>query len=101
MFYEKTVIEGFLATNHHGQCSIVAHSESYNEQFRFSPATQFCRDFVRKHKETHTKTHTKIHKNTQKQKEDGQNHTQENTQKQFRRNTWKKHEIIHDNTKKT
>ena len=48
VFYEKTVIQGFLAVNHHGQCSIVAHSESYNEQFRFSEATELCREFVTK-----------------------------------------------------
>ena len=53
MFYEKSVILGFLGTNHHGQSSIVAQSESYNVQFRFSPATEFCREFLRKHRDKH------------------------------------------------
>lgn len=48
VFYEKEVIEGFLADNHHCQSSIVGKSESYNELFRHSMATEFCREFVGK-----------------------------------------------------
>ena len=50
VFYEKLVVQGFLAENHHNQSTIVGKSESYNETFRNSPATEFCRNFVVKNR---------------------------------------------------
>ena len=50
VFYEKVVIEGFLADSHHCQASIVGKSESYNELFRRSKSTEFCQKFVNKNK---------------------------------------------------
>ena len=45
------LIEGFLTDNHHCQTSIVGKSESFNEQFRTSEATEFCRKFVTNNQE--------------------------------------------------
>ena len=45
------MVDSFLADNHHCYSSIVGKSESYNEQFRVSPATEFCRAFVTKNEE--------------------------------------------------
>ena len=52
MFYEKEVIDGFFADNHHCQSSMVGKAESYNEQFRSSDSTKFCREFVNKNMKT-------------------------------------------------
>ena len=46
VFYSKVVVDGFLCDSHHCQSTFVGKSESYNELFRDSPATQFCREFT-------------------------------------------------------
>ena len=46
MFFEREVIEGYLALNHHCQASIVGSAESYNEQFRSSPVTLYSKSFL-------------------------------------------------------
>ena len=44
--FEREVIEGYLALNHHCQASIVGSAESYNEQFRSSPVTLYSKSFL-------------------------------------------------------
>ena len=51
VFFEKEVIDGFLAYNHHCQASIVGTCESYNEQFRSSYSTEFSQKFIKKNGE--------------------------------------------------
>ena len=46
VFFEKQMVEGFLCDSHHSQTTLVGKSESYNELFRNSPASQFCREFT-------------------------------------------------------
>ena len=46
MFFEREVIEGYLALYHHCQESIVGSAESYNEQFRSSPVTLYSKSFL-------------------------------------------------------
>ena len=48
MFYEKQLVEGFLCDSHHNQSTLVGTTESYNELFRNSAATRFCRAFTAK-----------------------------------------------------
>ena len=51
MFYEKLLVEGFLCNSHHNQATLVGTSESYNELFKDSTATRFCRAFTAKNVE--------------------------------------------------
>ena len=46
VFFEKQMVEGFLCDSLHSQTTLVGKSESYNELFRNSPASQFCREFT-------------------------------------------------------
>ena len=46
MFYHKQLVEGFLCDSHHCQVTLVGKSESYNELFKKSDATKFCRAFT-------------------------------------------------------
>ena len=46
VFYSKQLIEGFLCDSHHNQSTFVGKSESFNELYRISPATKFCRAFT-------------------------------------------------------
>ena len=48
VFYEKQLVEGFLCDNHHCQATIVGTTESYNELFKNSASSQFCRAFTSK-----------------------------------------------------
>ena len=46
VFYSKPLIEGFLCDSHHCQATLVGKSESYNELYRDSTSSKFCRAFV-------------------------------------------------------
>jgi hypothetical protein len=48
VFYEKQLIEGFLCDSQHCQATIVGKTESYNELFKNSSSSQFCRAFTSK-----------------------------------------------------
>ena len=48
VFYSKLLVEGFLCDSHHCQSTLVGKSESFNELFKSSPATKFCRAFTSK-----------------------------------------------------
>ena len=48
VFFEKQLVEGFLCDSHHSQTTMVGKSESFNELFKNSAASQFCREFTSK-----------------------------------------------------
>ena len=46
VFFETEVVEGFLCDSHHSQTSIVGKTEAYNELFKNSESSKFCREFT-------------------------------------------------------